>query len=128
MHIPEEFPDVNDPPISKTEELLLRLAQSTEDTIRASVASNEHAPIAAMWLLSEDDSTEVKLALIANQKSPVGILERLSGDFDGKVARKAQSKLRRMYQQEVGIAAGNLSAAEDAEDEAMQSPDQARAM
>jgi hypothetical protein len=119
-YIPEEFPAVNDPPITKTEELLLRLAQSAEDSIRASVASNEHAPIAAMWLLSEDDSTEVKLGLVANPKSPVAILERLTADFDGKVARKAQSRLRRMYQQEVGIAAGNLSSAEDADDEAIQ--------
>jgi hypothetical protein len=94
---------------SETDELLIRLAQDDDHSVRSSVAGNEHAPIAVLWLLSDDESSAVKLNLIANPKCPLAILEKLTRDFDSRVSRKAQVALRRFLSNDIGIASGNLS-------------------
>jgi hypothetical protein len=96
--------------LSEMEELLLRFAQDQDDEFsRASVAANEKAPAAALWLLAADKSNNVKLALVANPSVPLAILEVLGKDFDAKVARKAQTRIRHISNNETGIAFGNLS-------------------
>jgi hypothetical protein len=96
--------------LTEMEELLLRFAQDQDDEFsRASVAANEKAPAAALWLLAADKSNSVKLALVANPRVPLAILEVLGKDFDAKVARKAQLRIRQISNNETGIAFGNLS-------------------
>jgi hypothetical protein len=96
--------------LTEMEELLLRFAQDQDDEFsRASVAANEKAPAAALWLLAADKSNNVKMALVANPRVPLAILEVLGKDFDAKVARKAQTRIRNISNNETGIAFGNLS-------------------
>jgi hypothetical protein len=96
--------------LTEMEELLLRFAQDESDEFsRTSVAGNEKAPAAAMWLLAADKSNNVKLALVENPRVPLAVLEVLGKDFDAKVARRAQSKIKQIASNETGIAFGNLS-------------------
>ncbi|WP_369622500.1 hypothetical protein, partial [Pseudoalteromonas distincta] len=59
--------------------------------------------------LADDESAAVRLALVDNETLPLSILEKLSNDLDGRIARRAQSKLRKISSNEEGIAFGNLS-------------------
>jgi hypothetical protein len=96
--------------LTEMEELLLRFAQDENDEFsRTSVAGNENAPAAAMWLLAADKSNNVKLALVENPRVPLAVLEVLGKDFDAKIARRAQSKIKQIASNETGIAFGNLS-------------------
>lgn len=102
--------------LTEMEELLLRFAQDQEDEFsRTSVAGNEKAPIAAMWLLAADKSNDVRLALVENPNVPLAVLEVLAKDFDAKVARKAQIRIRQIASTETGIAFGNLGGDSSAE-------------
>jgi hypothetical protein len=109
--------------LTEMEELLLRFAQDQDDEFsRASVAANEKAPAAALWLLAADKSNSVKMALVANPCAPLAILEVLGKDFDAKVARKAQMRMRQISNSETGIAFGNLSRDPYMADEVEESP------
>ena len=101
---------------TKSEMLMYYTSECNDISLRASLASNEGTPASILWLLVEDASSEVKLGLISNKNSPVAVIEKLCRDADRKVSRKAELKLRFMYKNEVGIAAGNLSQIQDAED------------
>jgi hypothetical protein len=63
-----------------------------------------------LWLLAEDNCQAVRLALVENPILPLNILETLASDHDGRIARRAQTKLRKIASAEEGIAFGNLSA------------------
>ncbi len=114
--VPASAPSYQQSP--SLEDSLMSLARSDEEMVRISVASNEHIPVGAMWLLVDDASPDVKLELIRNQKTSIAMLEHMSNDAEGRVARRAQSKLRMLYQDHFGIATGNLSAQEAASEQA----------
>ena len=119
-HEPKAFVPAPMQPIAQNnniEDTLLNLAYSDEEAVRISVASNEYLPLGAMWMLVDDPSSSVKVELIENPHISIAMLERLSGDFDGKVSRKAESKLRSLYKEHFSIATGNLSADEEEEAE-----------
>jgi hypothetical protein len=100
---------------AECEGLMLGMADCNDVSVRASLASNKRTPASVLWLLVNDTASDVKLGLIANTASPVSVIERLCRDADRKVSRKAQSRLRTIYKNEIGIASGNLSESHDAE-------------
>ncbi len=97
----------------EAEELMLRLGESNNPTVRAALASNKRTPVSVLWKLLEDPAQEVRLALLTNPNIPVPIVEGLCRDDDRKVSRRAQSHLRNIYKNEVGIAAGNLQVTDE---------------
>jgi hypothetical protein len=64
-------------------------------------------------MLHEDSASEVRYAVANNPCCPIAILERLVKDENGKTARRADSRLRRIWAKHVGIVSGNLSGPEE---------------
>jgi hypothetical protein len=82
--------------------LLFKMANDGDVGVRVSVASSPHAPIAAMWRLSKDARTEVRLALVDNDKLPASILKAMTHDEDLKIKRKAINRLTALFTDESG--------------------------
>jgi hypothetical protein len=77
--------------------------------VRKSIAENENTPIEAMWILLEDESSQVRVKLAQNAKCAVPILESLCNDKDPLVATKAAITMRKMWSDAgAGIASGNF--------------------
>ncbi len=102
--------------LTPTQAILLELAQDDDSLVRLSVATNENTPEPAMWILHEDEVSDIRYGLACNAKCPVSILDRLASDKDERIAVEANAKLRKLWSDELGIASGNLSAAYGYED------------
>jgi hypothetical protein len=72
-----------------------------------------------MWILLEDESSEVRLKLAQNAKCAVSVLEALINDKDRLVAAKAAKTMRKIWAQaDSGIANGKFDLEEsDAQEE-----------
>jgi hypothetical protein len=69
-------------------EILEELCQF-DSTIRQFVAAKRKLSLAMFEALSQDESYVVRIAIAANKKAPVEILERLHGDKNKHVSRAA---------------------------------------
>lgn len=95
--------------MSGAQEILYNMARDPDVTVRASIAENDHTPAEAMWILLEDESSDVRLKLALNPKCPVPILELLANDRDRVVAQRASKTLKQVWQDAgTGIATGNM--------------------
>lgn len=103
--------------MSGAQEILYNMARDPDVNVRASIAENDHTPAEAMWILLEDESSDVRLKLALNRSCPVPILELLSNDRDRVVAQKASQTLTQIWEVAgEGIATGKLVDATEEED------------
>jgi len=77
------------------DDILGRLAEEAEVTIRSTVAYNAAAPVAVLEVLSRDPEPGVRRAVTTNRALPRTVLERLARDPEPRVRAGAEAMLKR---------------------------------
>ncbi|MGH9553994.1 MAG: hypothetical protein ACRD3W_31740, partial [Terriglobales bacterium] len=77
--------------------VLRRLAQSSEASVRAAVATNPHTPVDLTWVLCRDNNPVVRAALARSSDLPEAVLHLLLADENvlvAQLANQTRSRLR----------------------------------
>jgi hypothetical protein len=84
-----------------TEEILSELALSAYVEVREAVIDHCNCPIAVQFMLTDDESADVRYALAENHNLSFSVLEKLSYDDNPYVASRAQQTMRRLLNDNV---------------------------